>query len=205
MNKLDFDISKLSEYSEDICLEVKKATNGLSNSIWETYSSFANSEGGLILLGIEEDKNHPRNATLMKMFSLIGIGERAGSGIPSIISVWSDATGVVPTYKQSFAPDRVQFVIDVNGTTADKPLKSDVAVPLSGELSGKTSEKTTEKTTEKILCIIKNNPRVTYRELAETLAMTEDGIYWSVKQLRKQGLLHRIGGRKEGYWQVVTQ
>ena len=64
---------------------------------------------------------------------------------------------------------------------------------------------TTEKTTEKILCIIKNNPRVTYRELAEALAMTDDGIYWSIKQLRKHGLLHRIGGRKEGYWQVVTQ
>ena len=36
---------------------------------------------------------------------------------------------------------------------ADKPLKSDVAVPLSGELSGKTTEKTTgnhgEKFTEK--------------------------------------------------------
>ena len=82
-----------------------------------------------------------------EMFSLIGIGERAGSGIPSIISVRSDATGVVPTYKQSFAPDRVQFVIDVNGTTADKPLKSDVAVPLSGELSGRMLEKTTGKTT----------------------------------------------------------
>lgn len=57
-----------------------------------------------------------------------------------------------------------------NGTTADKPLKGDVAVPLSGELSGKMpektsekiTEKTTEKTTEKILCILKNNPRVTY-------------------------------------------
>ena len=63
-----------------------------------------------------------------------------------------------------------------------------------------------EKTTEKILCIIiKNNLRATYRELAESLAMTEDGIYWSVKQLLKQGLLRRIGGRKEGYWQVVPQ
>ena len=66
-------------------------------------------------------------------------------------------------------------------------------------------ENASEKTTEKILCIIKNNPSVTYRELAEVLDMTEDGIYWSVKQLRKQGLLHRIGGRKEGYWQVQTQ
>ena len=89
----------------------------------------------------------------------------------------------------------------INEESSDKFPANDVAVPLSGELSGKT----TEKTTEKILCIIKNNPRVTYRELAEALAMTEDGIYWSVKQLRKQGLLHRIGGRKGGYWQVVTQ
>ena len=75
----------------------------------------------------------------------------------------------------------------------------------SEKMPEKTSEKMSEKSTEKILCIIKNNPRVTYRELAEALAMTEDGIYWSVKQLRKQGLLHRIGGRKEGYWQVQTQ
>ena len=76
---------------------------------------------------------------------------------------------------------------------------------MSEKMPENASEKTTEKATEKILCIIKNNPRVTYRELAEALAMTEDGIYWSVKQLRKQGILHRIGGRKEGYWQVVTQ
>ena len=173
--------------------------------------SFANPGDMRISLktALEGGISDPRNATLMKMFSLIGIGERAGSGIPSIISVWSDATGVVPTYKQSFAPERVQFVIDVNGTTADKFPANDGVVTQSEKASEKTTEKTTgkttEKTTEKILCIIKNNPSVTYRELAEALAMSEDGIYWSIKQLRKQGLLHRIGGRKEGYWQVVTQ
>ena len=173
--------------------------------------SFANPGDMRISLktALEGGISDPRNATLMKMFSLIGIGERAGSGIPSIISVWSDATGVVPTYKQSFAPERVQFVIDVNGTTADKFPANDGVVTQSEKASEKTTEKTTgkttEKTTEKILCIIKNNPHVTYRELAEALAMSEDGIYWSIKQLRKQGLLHRIGGRKEGYWQVVTR
>ena len=30
----------------------------------------------------------PRNSTLMKMFNLLDIGERAGSGIPNIYSVW---------------------------------------------------------------------------------------------------------------------
>ena len=93
----------------------------------------------------------------------------------------------------------------INKATADKFPANDGAVTQSEKASEKTPEKTTEKPTEKILCIIKNNPRVTYRELAEALAMSKDGIYWSVKQLRKQGLFHRIGGRKEGYWQVVTR
>ena len=171
--------------------------------------SFANPGDMRISLrtALEGGISDPRNTTLMKMFSLIGVGERAGSGVPSIVSVWSDATGIVPTYKQSFAPERVEFIIKMSSlsdTSADNlPVVNTTGT--TGKITGKITEKTTEKTTEKILCIIKNNPRVTYRELAEALAMTEDGIYWSVKQLRKQGLLHRIGGRKEGYWQVVTQ
>ncbi|MBQ2438301.1 MAG: winged helix-turn-helix domain-containing protein [Paludibacteraceae bacterium] len=87
----------------------------------------------------------------------------------------------------------------INEESSDKFPANDGAVTPTGKALEKTTEKTKEKTTEKILCIIKNNPDVTYRELAEALAMTEDGIYWSVKQLRKQGLLYRIGGRKEGY------
>ncbi len=48
-------IEALLRYGERITLECKKAEGGLPKSIWETYSSFANTLGGTILLGIEED------------------------------------------------------------------------------------------------------------------------------------------------------
>ena len=51
------DLKRIFEGHEDVNLEVKAAQGGIPNSIWETYSSFANTFGGVIILGIGEDKN----------------------------------------------------------------------------------------------------------------------------------------------------
>ena len=48
----------------------------------------------------------PRNKALMKMFNLIGIGERAGSGVPDIYSVWNDQDWREPEVDEQYNPDR---------------------------------------------------------------------------------------------------
>lgn len=51
------DIKGLVKDGENRHLEIKRCTNKLPKDIWETYSAFANTRGGVILLGVTELKD----------------------------------------------------------------------------------------------------------------------------------------------------
>ena len=67
-----FALSKFDEYREDNRREVKRATENLPVSLWDTYSAFANCCGGVIILGVNE-----RPAEYL---SGLGGGELDGAG-----------------------------------------------------------------------------------------------------------------------------
>ena len=64
------DINTLLQVGERISFECKKCENQIPKSVWETYSSFANTVGGIIVLGITEHMEEPDSA---KRFEITGV------------------------------------------------------------------------------------------------------------------------------------
>ena len=60
----------LLKYGERLTLECKKAESAVPNSVWETYSAFANTVGGTILFGVEE---HTKERDPAKRFTIANI------------------------------------------------------------------------------------------------------------------------------------
>ena len=61
-----FNPKKFESYREDNRLEAKAANVGLPGSLWDTYSSFANSYGGCIVCGAMEMRDDSWKTTRLK-------------------------------------------------------------------------------------------------------------------------------------------
>lgn len=67
-------IDQLLANGERVTLECKKARKDVPHSLWETYSAFANTDGGIILLGIDENL---KEKDISKRFTVIGVEDAA--------------------------------------------------------------------------------------------------------------------------------
>ena len=62
-------IKELVNHGEHSSVEMKKCKKSVPDSVWETYSAFANTRGGVILLGVYENKEKP----LAERFEITGV------------------------------------------------------------------------------------------------------------------------------------
>ena len=60
-----------------------------------------------------------------------------------------------------------------------------------------------QKSDQKILELMKVNPKTTIYELMEKLKMSESGIKKVIKKLKDEKRVQRLGGLKDGRWEVV--
>lgn len=72
---------------------------------------------------------------------------------------------------------------------------------------GKASEKrrvSVGKASGKILDASRQNSTITIPELSALLGITERSVERNIQKLQQNGLLRRVGGRKEGRWEVLA-
>lgn len=60
-----------------------------------------------------------------------------------------------------------------------------------------------EKSTKNVLLILKNNPTLTFNEIARCMNITSRSVEYEVNKLKRMNLLQRAGGRKKGRWVVL--
>ena len=53
------------------------------------------------------------------------------------------------------------------------------------------------------LKIIKQNPNLTIKEIADAMDKEYNSAEVAVRSLRKKGIIKRAGSRKSGYWEII--
>ena len=163
-------------------------------------------------LMLEGGHSDPRNSVVIKMFSMLHIGERAGSGIHRIISAWSAAGYDAPLITERIGNfERTTLTLPLT-LAAKSTQESAKSTQKRGVL--KTSEGTLKKgvlkndpvkfgkTATAIINAIIVQPTVTREMLAEQLKVSLSTIKKHLKRFKDLGLIERIGPDKGGHWKV---
>ncbi len=99
------------------------------------------------------------------------------------------AAGGRPSFDEKVFPD-----ISASGTAA----KTDTKTGIKTDTNTKTGTK--NGSAESLLRLICGNPSITLTEMAEKTGLSKSGVRYALGKMREQGLLERVGRRKEGKW-----
>ena len=154
-------------------------------------------------IGGESD---PRNKALMKMFNLINIGERAGSGVPNIFNVWADEGWEEPVIEERFEPDRMvlslSFVEKSDEKKATKKSDEKKATKKSDE---KKVTKKTQKQHEMILEYMQFDSWYKASDISQLLGVKETRTKELLKELVAVGKLMDDGATKGKQYKKIAK
>ena len=144
-------------------------------------------------LGGESD---PRNKTLMKMFNMINIGERAGSGVPNIFNVWEDEGFVEPEIEERFDPDRTILTLIFKEKQAIKISNKKQAI----KTSDKKQTKKTQKNIEMIREFLIQNGEVKANDVAAYIGLSPTRTRAILKEMED---VEAIGPNKSRTYKII--
>ena len=154
------------------------------------------SNPGSMLVSIDEfyEGQHSvcRNPLIQKMFVLIGVGEKAGSGADVIVKGWEKQQWMKPKIRQCEEPERVEMELRI-GEEEENNGK------LNGQLNGQLNESQKET-----LEFISKHVGFNTTKIAKTLNKPFRTIVKHINVLMETGLIERRGSKKTGGYYPVN-
>ena len=147
---------------------------------------------------IHGGESEPRNSNLMKMFNLIGYGERAGSGVPDIFAVWQDAGYREPTVEEQFGNGQPNRMIVTLPLVGKEPVFSEKSQAKS---QAKKAVEIKERT-RAIIELIQGNPEITTPGIAAALGITERKIRTVIDHMKENHWVHFERSGSGGKWVI---
>ena len=145
----------------------------------------------------------PRNKALMKMFNMIGIGERAGSGVPDIYSVWESQGWVAPQVIEEFSPDRTILRLSFVSAKEKKATEKSDRKKVTEKSDRKKVTEKTQRQMETILCRMQPDTKYRVEEAAVWLEIGRTRARNILKLLVEEGRIAETGTTKMKRYQLV--
>ena len=180
---------------------IRKDANSI---VMENPGSIRTGKAQMLKGGISD----PRNKALMKMFNLIGIGERAGSGVPDIYSVWEQQGWKQPEVLEEYGPDRTILKLSFAKSEDKKALIKSADKKTLIKSVDKDKKEFTHKTRQQLKIIAETmEPDREYRiaEIAEFLGIKETRARELVRELIRLGIIEATGKNKGRRYRKIAE
>lgn len=159
--------------------------------------------GGLTEDDIRNGKTYQRNP-YMATFATNALHYRGiGSGIVRILAEYPEIEIINDVNGKEFKvivwrKENQISTQKTDNSTQMSTLKTDNSTQMS-------TQKTSGSTQVQILNILREYPQTSRKELAKIIGITEDGIKKQLANLKKAGMIERIGADNGGHWEVKTK
>ena len=165
------------------------------------------SNPGTIRLGKKQmlrgGESQPRNKLILNMLNYIGVGERAGSGVPNIYKIWKEENFEEPKVEETSGRDGIIRTI----VTLPLVLKGST-LAISEKQPEKSPEKTLkhseimEKRIGAVLEMIKADPSVSRAEISARMQISDSQARTAIEKLKERGIIRREGSDTNGKWVI---
>nr|WP_300813575.1 RNA-binding domain-containing protein [uncultured Acetatifactor sp.] len=142
----------------------------------------------------------PRNKAIMKMLNLISIGERAGSGVPDIYSVWADKGWTTPVVEEQYGPDRSILTLAFRKKQAEKTSGKNKRKKQAEKTNQITRTAKTAENMNRIFAYILQNGSAGSSEIAAYLELSTARVRVLLAELTAEGrIIPQGNGRSRRY------